>query len=172
MSEPVNEVAAKLPPWQARQREEAVLFNPAFLATLLAAAAADHERVGGDGLRWPLAFLVPTLALYADTRSDLPANTNARLLNWISAHAGVRAQLATRAPKLAPFIREATRFGMRQGTLTFAGDRLHSSRDAASLRSGASGEAADCVAGAAFLGRWFQGVVDVASIYALFGVRP
>lgn len=168
----MSEGTVELPPWKSRQRQEAFLFNPAFLATLLAAAAADHERVGNDGLRWSLAFLVPPLALYADTRNELPANTNARLVNWISEHAGIRAQLAARAPTLAPFIREAARFGMRHGALAFGGDRLHSSIDAATLRAGATGEAAECVASAAFLGRWFQSVVDVASIYALFGVRP
>jgi hypothetical protein len=167
----VSELLA-LPPWQERQREEAVLFNPAFLATLLAAAAADHERVADEGLRWPLAFLVPPLVLYADTRNELPDRTNARLINWISVHPGVRAQLASRAPMLAPFIREGARFGMRHGVLTFAGDRLYSSIDAATLRQSVTGEAAVCVARSAFVGRWFRGVGDVASIYALFGIRP
>jgi hypothetical protein len=165
-------VAVELPPWEARQREEALLFNPAFLATLLASAAADHERVGGSGLAWPLAFIVPSLTLFADTRSELPANTNARLVNWISAHANVRTQLAARAPTLAPFVREGARFGMRAGVMTIVGDRLHSALDAAALRANASGEAAECIGRAAFLGRWFTSVVDVASIYALFGVRP
>jgi hypothetical protein len=167
----VSELVA-LPPWQDRQREEAVLFNPAFLATLLAAAAADHQRVANEGIRWPLAFLVPPLALYADTRNELPVRTNARLINWISANPGVRAQLASRAPRLAPFIREGARFGMRYGILTFAGDRLLSSKEAASLRSSTTGEAALCVERSAFLGRWFRSVVDVASVYALFGIRP
>jgi hypothetical protein len=165
-------MTTELLPWEVRQREEALLFNPAFLATLLAAAASDHERVADSGLRWPLAFIVPALVLFADTREELPANTNARLLNWISAHPQVRAQLAPRARALGPFVRESVRFGMGQGALTFLGDRLHSSLDAASLRAATSGEAQECVTRAAFFGRWFAGVVDVASIYALLGIAP
>lgn len=164
--------AVELPAWENRQREEALLFNPAFLATLLAAAAADHERVSGSGLHWPLAFIVPALALYPDTRRELPANTNARLVNWISTHPNVRAQLPPRARALAPYVRESARFGMRQSALAFSGDRLHSSLDVATLRAQSSGEAAECVTLAAFVGRWFTSVVDVASIYALFGVAP
>lgn len=168
----MSEATLELPPWEARQREEARLFNPAFLATLLAAAAADHERTSGSGLPWPLAFIVPALVVYPDTRDELPANTNARLVNWISGHPVVRGQLAPRARALSPYVRESARFGMRQGALAFSGDRLHSSLDVAALRAGSSGETAECVTRAAFLGRWFTSVVDIASIYALFGVAP
>lgn len=159
-------------PWESRQHEEALLFNPAFVTTLLAAAASEHERVGGAGLPWTLAFLVPSLVLFEDTRGELPANTNARLLNWISSHANVRAQLPPRARSLAPLVREGARFGMRTGALSFAGGRLHSALDAGSLRASASGEAEQCIARAAFLGRWVAAVVDVASVYALFGIAP
>jgi hypothetical protein len=168
----MSALAVELPPWEARQREEALLFNPAFLATLLAAAAADHERVSQSGLQWTLAFIVPALVLYPDTRRELPANINARIVNWISTHPNVRTQLAPRARALAPYVRESARFGMRQGALAFSGDRLHSSLDVATLRVDSSGEAAECVTRAAFFGRWFTTVIDVASIYALFGVAP
>lgn len=165
-------MTVELLPWESRQREEARLFNPAFLATLLAAAGGDHERVAGEGLLWTMAFLVPPLVLFEDTRSELPANTNARLLNWVSAHANVRAQLPSRTRSLAPLVRESARFGMRTGALSFAGGRLHSTLDAASLRAFASGEAEECIARAAFFGRWFASVADVASVYALFGIAP
>jgi ABC-three component (ABC-3C) system Middle Component 3 len=165
-------MTVELLPWEARQREEALLFNPAFLATLLVAAAGDHERVAGTGIPWALAFIVPPLVLFEDTRNELPANTNARLLNWISAHPNVRAQLPSRARSLAPLVRESARFGLRTGALLFAGDRLRSPLEAAALRAGASGEAEDCVTSAGFLGRWFASVVDVASVYALFGIAP
>jgi ABC-three component (ABC-3C) system Middle Component 3 len=155
-----------------RQREEALLFNPAFLATLLAATAADHERVSRMGIPWPLAFIVPPLVLYPDTRDQLPASTNSRLVNWISAHATVRAQLAPRARALAPYVREAARFGMREQALTLGGDRLRSPLEAASLRQRTSGETSECVTQAAFFGRWFSSVADVASIYALLGIAP
>jgi hypothetical protein len=163
---------AELPSWESRQREEARLFNPAFLATLLAAAGSDHERVAGAGLPWALAFLVPPLVLFEDTRSELPANTNARLLNWVSSHANVRAQLPPRARSLAPLVREGARFGLRAGALSFAGGRLHSTLDAGSLRASAAGEAEECIARAAFFGRWFASVDDVTSVYALFGIAP
>lgn len=162
----------ELLPWEARQREEAFLFNPAFLAALLAAAASDHERVAGAGIPWVLAFLVPSLVLFEDSRGELPANTNARLLNWISAHANVRAQLPTRARSLAPLVRESARFGLRTGALSFAGDRLRSPLEAAALRAATAGEAEECVARAAFFGRWFASIADVASVYALFGIAP
>jgi len=165
-------MTVELLPWESRQREEALIFNPAFLATLLAAAAADHERIAGHGIPWTLAFIVPPLVLFEDTRSELPAKANARLLNWISSHANVRVQLPPRARSLAPFVRESARFGVRMGALSFAGDRLRSPLSAASLRAAASGEAEDCIERAAFLGRWFAHVVDVASVYALFGIQP
>jgi hypothetical protein len=161
-----------LPQWESRQREEALLFNPAFLTTLLAAASSDHERVVGTGMPWALAFLVPSLVLFEDTRGELPANTNARLLNWISSHANVRTQLPPRARSLGPLVRESARFGMRTGALSFEGDRLRSTLEANSLRSAAYGEAEQCISRAAFFGRWCATVVDVASVYALLGIAP
>jgi hypothetical protein len=165
-------MTVELLPWDARQREEALLFNPAFLATILAAAANDHTRVADQGIPWTLAFLVPPLVLFEDTRDKLPANTNARLINWISLSADVRALVRPRARSLAPFVRESARFGIRTGALSFEGARLNSPLVAGSLRAAASGEAKLCIERAAFLGRWFSSVVDVASVYALIGIAP
>jgi hypothetical protein len=165
-------VSVELLPWESRQPEEARLFNPAFLASLLAAAAADHERTSGEGILWALGFLVPALVLFADTRQTLPEKTNARVVNWISAQSTVRAQLVGRARALAPYVRESARFGMREGALVFVADRLVSPLTAAKLRAGSTGEAEVCIERAAFLGRWFTKVADIASVYALFGIAP
>ncbi len=159
-------------PWNARPREEAALFNPAFLAVLLSAAAGDHERIADSGMPWTLAFLVPPLVLFEDTRAELPERTNARVASWITTNSGVRGRLPLRARSLGPLVREGTRFGVRAGALRFEAERLTSRLDAVSLRASTSGEAKQCVEKAAFLGRWLTKVSDIASVYALLGISP
>jgi hypothetical protein len=157
--------------WVARPVEEARLLNPAFLAALIAAAAADFERTSGEAMPWIFSFLVPPLVLPARSRESLPGNIQAHLSSWIQSHPEVRVGFPGRVKLLVPLVREALRFGLRSGVLTIDGRGLRGT-----IRLGIgnrrTSEVAECFRAARFIGRWFGRRHDVKTIYALLGVTP
>src|SRR5215211_2467919 len=72
--------------WEERSRDAARLFNPAFLATIMAAAAADYERSSNEPMPWLLSFAIPPLALTESTRHAMPASIRAHFANWLDEH--------------------------------------------------------------------------------------
>jgi hypothetical protein len=157
--------------WVDRAAEEARLFNPGFLAVLLTAASSDYERTGEEPMPWTLSFLVPPLVLPARSRDALPANTRAHVANWIQQHPEIRLGFPPRARPLAPLVREALRFGVRTNALRIQGAGIHALVQPRA-RHETSAEVGDCFRAARFVGRWFAGEHDVATMYALLGVRP
>jgi hypothetical protein len=159
--------------WSTRPVEEATLFNPGFVATVLASAASSHvDTGGGRGMPWTLLFLVPAFVLYEDTRQMLPRTTNARFVNWITANTASRTRIPLRARSLGPVVRGGARFGLRAGALQFDGASVASLVDVGRLRSTTEGEAEACVTAAAFVGRWWSKRTDPSAVYALFGISP
>jgi hypothetical protein len=159
-------------PWSTQPVEEATLFNPGFIATILASAARSHADTASHGMPWTLLFLVPAVVLYEDTRQVLPQTTNARFVNWITANPAAWTRIPQRARSLATVVREGARFGLRAGALEFDGASVASSVDVRRLRRSTEGEAGACVTSAAFVGRWWSKTADPSVIYALFGISP
>ncbi len=157
--------------WDQRSVEQAALFNPAFLAVVLAAASRGaHE---GGGLPWSLAFLVVPLVLHRPSREALPGRTTTSLPVWLERNPQARVGFSQRAGDLAPLTREAARLGLAAGSLRLTGDRLHPGivrRRTKAVR--ASAERDDCLSRAEFAGRWLAGNGDVVTVFGLFGVRP
>jgi Family of unknown function (DUF6521) len=158
-------------PWNERSIEQAGLFNPAFLAAVLASASRGAEE--HEGLAWPLSFLVVPLVLHRPTREALPRGVTTSLPVWIERVPEARVGFAQRARDLAPFTREGARLGLRAGSLELAGDRLRRGTIRRRTRAvRASAERDDCLTRAEFVGRWLAGSGDVVTVFGLFGVRP
>lgn len=152
--------------------EEAALFNPAFLGLLLAVAADDFEATAEEPMPLALAFLIPPIALHADTRAALPGNIRARLSPWLIRNPVIQAGFAERAQAMVPLVREGLRYALRAGVVVVSGDAIQ-----ARIRSRAGDELATddaraCAKAAAFAGRWFARTGDPATIFTLWGVRP
>jgi len=158
--------------WIDRPVEEARLLNPAFLVTLLAASASDYEASSSGGaMPWTLAFLIPPLALPAETRAALPGSIQAHFASWLQDHPEVRLGFARRAQPLVPLVREALRLGVRNGRLDLADGRLRATTRTEPPNDPTE-DLAECFNAARFVGRWFARRHDVTTIYGLLGVRP
>jgi Family of unknown function (DUF6521) len=162
-------------PWAERPIEEASLFNPAFGSLTLAKAVADFHKQTGEGIPYPLVFLVMPLALHTETRDALPATTRAVMHNWISEHAPLLSNFPDRVRRMAPVTREAVLFALVHGKLALSGGRLSPGlrryrTNAVSAKTTAETER--CLRAAALLGRWFATGGTAATIMSSWGVRP
>lgn len=163
--------------WDSRTNEEARLFNPSFCATLLAEAAADHQRRNRQPLPFPLAFLVLPVVLHRTTREALPSTTVTALLPWIERNRETLAGFPTRVASMRDVTREAIVFGLRHGVLDItepADLTVGPHRKTATPRRTPlfTDEVRACLDRAAFVGRWFAAAGTTATIYASLGVSP
>jgi Family of unknown function (DUF6521) len=152
--------------------EEAALFNPAFMGLLIAISAKDYEATCKTPMPFALAFLIPPMALDAETRDQLPGNVNALLSPWLLAHPLIQAGFAERATAMVPLVREGLRYAMRSGSLRLTGDALHSGIANRVKTDLGTQDARDCAKAAALAARWFARTGDIATVFALLGVRP
>jgi hypothetical protein len=156
-----------------RPFEEEALFNPAFLALVVRAAAADHvDRSGGRGLPIVLAYVIAPLALHGPTRRMLPSNVTAQMGEWIRSHPEALVGLSDRTRALRPLVSAGIRLGLIRGVLRAQDGTI----DARTLQRRPRGMArsADvdaCLAKAGFLGRWFAEQSDPTTAVAWWGIR-
>lgn len=155
--------------------EEVALFNPAFLARLLYAAASDYERAAERAMPVASAFLAVPLVLHKPTRDDLPTHASSQMQAWIREHPRHMVRLDTRVVGMRPFVGVAVRFGVRHGVLTSADGGLGAGRVKRRPRGHTELESAEvqtCLRVASFLGRWFARQPDTATLLALWGLQP
>lgn len=157
----------------ARPSEDAALYNPAFIALLLAQAAAKHAQRTDRGLPFSLVFLAAPIVLHGPTRRQLPRQERSKMAPWLEAHPLERAGAARRATRLVPAVRSGLRYGLRGGQLELRGDGLVAERPTTQRsRIELSAEVAEILSRAAFVGGWFGLTGPASSIYALWRVRP
>jgi hypothetical protein len=159
---------------EARPLEEQALFNPAFLAVLLHAAASEHaQRSHGRALPVVLTYLLVPLNLHGPTRRTLPANVTAQMGEWTRAHPEALAGLDHRTRALQPLVSAGLRLGLTHGTLRSNHGRIEAGALQRRPRGMArSDEVEACIAKAGFLGRWFSEQPDPLTALALWGLRP
>ena len=157
-----------------RPFEEEALFNPAFLALVVHAAAADHEqRSGGQGLPVVLAYVITPLALHGPTRRTLPSNATAQMGEWIRSHPEALLCLSNRARALRSLVSAGIDLGLFHGLLRAQSGRISASALGRRPRGMARSDEVDsCLAKAAFLGRWFADQPDPVTAIAWWGLRP
>ena len=161
--------------WDARSREERILLNPAFCATLLWNAASGHKLVNSL-LSLEEAFLILPLVLPEMTRRSLPRDLRTSLPVWIEGNPIEQQRVAKRARATVPFTKSALLFGGVQGLLQFEGHNIvpveEWSKSIKKLLPKTSDEVRVCTAKAAFVGKWFAKTGNSATVLAMMGVRP
>lgn len=164
-----------LPSWQARPREVANLFNPAFTSLLLAKTLAGYAGNEPAGMPIALSYLVLPIILHPDIRDRLPRAASTSMYGWIAENPHLKAVFPGRARKSIPFTQEAIRFGILYGKLAVTGPSLVVGTRKFSLSAvppDATDEVRVCLQKAAFLGRWFAETDSPHTILATWGIRP
>ena len=162
-------------PWTERPLEQARLFNPAFLGTLLWSGARGYASVDNQGLPYALSFLLAPVVLHKSTRESLPASTRTSLAAWLGETPRVHVGFAERATALVPLVKEALLFSFNGGLIRLENSRLRAAdrpRAMARFEREASDEVNACITKADFGGRWFANSGDYTTVMALWGVAP
>lgn len=161
-------------PWGERPPEVAHLFNPAFCALLLREAARGFAEESPSGMPHPLLFLLLPIVLHKATRESLPVSIATKMHPWLQEHQEARIGFSHRCAAILPHTREAILFAVNAQMVALSQD---GSIQAPRLRLKqlswpADSESAICRKRAHFLGRWLALAGDVATIFAMWGVRP
>jgi hypothetical protein len=162
-----------LPPWQVRSSVSAAMFNPALIAVILAAAANQYETASSFPMPWPMSYLVPPIVLHEPTRDVLPKTSRTSLPKWAADQIVLTVGFPARAQHLAPYVREALRFGLREQmfNLTLQGTALQCTALPKTTKN-SPGDLAPIVRAAGMLGRMFARTGDAATVFAALRIRP
>lgn len=165
-----------VPAWKERPRDEASLFNPAFLGAMLAQVAYGHDKESGVGLPWTLGFIALPAVLHRETREALPRSVGTSMAVWTRHHPLLVDTLPARSRLLRPRVGEALLFGLAHGLLVQDDGRLVTGvrrrRRASDPWRDPTDDFRECASKATFFGRWCARSGMPATIYALWGARP
>ena len=163
--------------WQWRPAEEANLFNPAFVGSIIYEFVREFQRGKPDGA--PLTYLpiALTISLHRPMRNRLPYSTITPLYAWVQDNEDLLIRFHERVMGLLPYIREAIGFSMQQQTIQFGKGHLIQIGEAnayfpASFLRDTTTEVSDVIKRSQFVARWFLKSGSEASILACWGLRP
>lgn len=160
--------------WDQYPREERYLFNPAFLALLLARSSKGYERERLLPMSIPLAFLSLSITLHRPTRELLPRTVATNLVRWAQENPYVVTVTPTRAGAFVPLFRESLLFAVANKVCSITpGAGLRPAPDFwLPAPRGRTDDMVQCQRSAIFLGRWLARAGPPPTVLALFGVRP
>lgn len=171
MSDVTMHAARPLPGGRPTERD--TLYNAAFMALILAQAAAGHQARADSGLPFSLAFLVAPIVLHGPTRQALPPQARSKMALWLEEHPVQRAGLGHRAASLVPAVRAGFRYGLRSGILALNDAMLTAPKPKVkSVDITLSAEVDDILKRARYVGGWFALTGSASGIYALWRVKP
>jgi len=162
-------------PWAERPPEQARLLNPAFIGATVWSCARGYASAHNQGLPYPLAYVAVPIVLHKTTREALPRSTRTSIASWLSDNTRAQVGFADRARALVPLVKEAILFASNGAMLSLTDARLVAAdrpRSMARFEREASDEVKSCIKKAEFVGKWFVGSGDYATVMALWGIAP
>lgn len=162
--------------WQSRPPEEANLFNPAFLGSLIYEFAKEHKKHKSEPAPMEFISLFLAIVLHAQTRRRLPHSTVTSLYEWLQDNEDSKIGFVQRIIGVLPYAKEALRFGISKDTLVLGighGIDLGSVKAhfTASFLRDTSLETKEIIDRTKFIARWFAKSGSEASIMGAWGIR-
>lgn len=162
----------ELKSWSRRPTDVANLFNPAFLAALINRVAVGYSANISKGLPFSLAFVAIPLVLHLPSANALPRTARTNFHGWLLENPQALIGFAERAQAMVPLIREAISYGVNNSMLTLDELCLAPSLEREFKKWEKSDYNRKFSRDSQLLGKLLSQVSDVATIFALFGIRP
>ncbi|MGE0793479.1 MAG: three component ABC system middle component [Candidatus Woesearchaeota archaeon] len=148
------------------------LFNPAFLASILAISINSYQSKSKLAFPYFLSFLIIPLILHKKTRDSIPGRANAKLHKWINENPQIQLELANRIKGLNNKIKKGILVGIQGKLFNLTSDgRLNSLRKISPKIWNPNSEVIGICKKAHILGSLFS-TMDAMEIYAILGVKP
>jgi hypothetical protein len=159
--------------WELRPKEVANLLNPAFCAILLRESVVGYQKETSRGMPYPLSFLILPIVLHAPSRNALPRTIAKKLHAWIEENQLARVRFVERVRSLVNHTKESIIFAFNGHILEISdiGLLTHIGRQP-QMPWGDNSESYFCYKKAHFVGRWFGHSGDLATIFAIWGIKP
>ena len=166
-----------LKPWKNRPTEEANLFNPAFIGSLMYEFVKEYKKHKNQPTPMEYLPLFLTIVLHSTTRKNLPHSTITSLYEWLQRHEERKIGFYERAVGLLPYAKEALRFGLSMSSLSIGrGHGIELGTVKAhfpeAFQKNTSKETKKIIERTKFLARWFAKSGSEASIVGAWGIKP
>ncbi|SHE52338.1 hypothetical protein SAMN04487965_0074 [Microbulbifer donghaiensis] len=159
--------------WSQRPTEIRNLFNPAFCGLILFRAMQGYEEVEPCGMHFSLALLILPLCLHKDSREVITGNSRSYLLKITETNPQIQVGFADRVTAMLPYTFEGFGLLMERGCISVTDDgRLQTVPGKVRKSVTGTDETKSCQRAARFAGKEFARIVDRATIYTTFGIRP
>lgn len=158
--------------WSERPVELANLFNPAFLAILLARVSEGYKIQSSKDLPYPVAFLAMPLIIYPNCRHLLPKSAVSKLHIWLSENQEILFEFPELASSTSPYVREAILFGISHQVLEFSHGGNLVPKDIKLKKWVKEPQNAEVTKKAVLVGRLLGQITEIHSLFSIFGVRP
>ena len=157
-------------------KEEANLYNPAYVGVVLYQAVRECSKKNLQGLHCSLVYLIAPLALSGRYSSILPNSTSTPLAGWVSDHEGYLAGFASSVNAYIDVVNLAIVFLLEHEAISLSEDGFFIIDDEAMPQMPAivnkNEKFKNNYLSAGFLGRWFGLSPSIEGVYAYRGVMP
>jgi len=157
-------------------KEEANLYNPAYVGVVLYQAIRECSEKNQQGLHCSLLYLIAPLALCGRYSSVLPVSVSTPLAGWVSDCEGHLVGFANSVSAYIDVVNMAIIFLLEQEAISLSENGFFLINNGAMPKLPAminKNEAfKKAYLGSGFLGRWFGQSPSVEGIYTHFGVMP
>jgi len=159
--------------WDQRPFEIRNLFNPAFCGLVLHRALHGYEEEDARGMPFSLSLLVLPLCLHKDSREVIASSPRSYLLKTAEKNRQIMVGFADRATEMLPCAFEGFGLLMERVCIAVADDgRIQTVPKKVRKTVDGTAETVACQKVARIVGREFARIVDRATIYTTFGIRP
>lgn len=163
--------------WRDRPREEAYVFNPAFLSSLMSDFVREYSKAKHEACPITFVYLFAPLSLHRLTRQRFPSRTVTSMYEWIQGNEDVLVDLTRRTRALLPLMRDGLKFAVHQQVLEFSGgEGLISGNKKGyftpKFTEDLTVDMKEVINSTRFLAKWFAKSGSEASVLSGWGVRP
>lgn len=167
----------KVEPWVKRPIEEANLFNPAFVGSLIYEFSKAYSKNQVNGTPVTFVPLALSVVLHKPTRARLPGSTVTSLYDWLLKNEDILIGLSDRARNITPISKEALRFLMIHNCIDFSEGHnvIPGTKKAhfpATFLTDTTAEMKTIVDKTKFLARWYAKSGSENSILASWRLAP
>ena len=157
-------------------KEEANLYNPAYVGVVLYQAIRGCSEKNQKGLHCSLLYLIAPLALCGRYSSVLPASVSTPLAGWASDYEGHLVGFANSVSAYIDVVTMAIVFLLEQKAISLSENGFFLINNETMPKSPAmvnkNKAFKKAYLGAGFLGRWFGQSPSIEGIYTHLGVMP